>query len=102
MSGSVAPAKFALVQRATVEDDVWLKLVSSEAQLSIGEYSFIGRGVEIDVSSLVQIGHHTLIAPGVFITDHNHNVAYGQLIMNQGCTSSPVVIGDDVWIVPTL
>ena len=92
------PSRVHIGQRATLEDDVWLKLVSAKAQLVIGEYSFIGRGTEIDVSGSVEIGNFTLIAPRVFITDHNHNIALGKHIMNQGCSCRPVVIGNDVWI----
>jgi len=84
--------------RTQLEADVWLKLVSQEARLRIGAYSFIGRGVEIDVSEQVTIGDHVLIAPGVFITDHSHNIKAGLLIDAQGCSSAPVCIGDDVWI----
>jgi len=84
--------------RTQLESDVWLKLVSSEARIEIGLHSFIGRGVEIDVSELVSIGDHVLIAPGVFITDHAHNIKAGILIDAQGCSSTPVSIADDVWI----
>ena len=34
--------------RCQFEADVWLKLVSEEASLDIGDFSFLGRGVEID------------------------------------------------------
>jgi acetyltransferase-like isoleucine patch superfamily enzyme len=81
-----------------LEDDVWLKIVRNEAKLKIGDYSFIGRGTEIDVTHNVAIGKHVLIAPRVFITDHTHKIKAGSLIDSQGCESKPVVIKDDVWI----
>ena len=84
--------------RTQLESDVWLKLVDSKARLEVGQYGFIGRGVEIDVSKQVSIGDHVLIAPGVFITDHTHNIKSGILIDAQGCASAPVCIADDVWI----
>jgi acetyltransferase-like isoleucine patch superfamily enzyme len=84
--------------RTQLEADVWLKLVSPQAQVIVGEYTFLGRGVEIDAAAQVTVGSHVLIAPGVFITDHNHNLERGTLIREQGWRSSPVVIGDDVWI----
>lgn len=92
------PAGVSLSHRVTLEEDVWLKLVDSRAQLEIGEFSFIGRGSEIDAAEHVSIGAHVLIAPRVFITDHTHNIAADQLIGAQGCTSKSVSIGDDVWI----
>ena len=80
-----------------LEDDVWLKIVSKDAKLTIGDFTFIGRGTEIDVSNNVFIGKHVLIAPKVFITDHSHNIKAGS-IDSQGCINRPVIIKDDVWI----
>lgn len=85
-------------RRTTIEDDVYLKLVTHGAKLLIGEYVFLGRGVEIDCSLLVEIGAHTQIAPSVFITDHSHGIAAAVLIDTQPITSAPVAIGRDVWI----
>jgi len=84
--------------RVEIEHDVYLKLVTSEARLSVGGYTFIGAGCEIDVAASVTIGAHTLLAPGVFITDHAHNHARAQRLDEQGSRSAPVTIGDDVWL----
>lgn len=85
-------------QRATLEDRVWIKVEDDHAAVRIGEFSFIGRDTEIDVTTEVTIGSRTLIAPQVFITDHNHNIVRGMRISEQGCSGGAVVIGDDVWI----
>jgi acetyltransferase-like isoleucine patch superfamily enzyme len=85
-------------ERATLEDDVWLKIVATEARVQIGCHTFMGRGVELDVSRHVSIGDHVLIGPGVFITDHNHNIAADQRIDEQGCSAARVIIGNDVWL----
>ena len=87
-----------LGQRVEVEHDVFLKVVNDEARLSIGEYSFVGRGGEIDVAGSVEIGSHSLLAPSVFITDHHHNIEASARIDAQGLTTSFVRIGHDVWI----
>ncbi len=92
------PRTIQLGTRVTLEADVWIKSVDDSATVRVGDYSFLGRGVEMDVLELISIGAHALIAPNVFITDHNHNLARAQLIDQQGCTSRPVVIGDDVWL----
>ena len=84
--------------RGQVEADVWFKLVSPSARVAIGEYGFLGRGVEIDVVESVTLGAHVLDAPGVFITDHVHNIALTARIDDQGCSSRPISIGDDVWL----
>jgi acetyltransferase-like isoleucine patch superfamily enzyme len=85
-------------ERTQLESDVWLKMVDDAARLMVGAYAFIGRGSEFDVQQEVVIGPHSLIAPNVFITDHNHRITRGQRIDAQGCEARPVRIGDDVWI----
>jgi acetyltransferase-like isoleucine patch superfamily enzyme len=92
------PRRVSLGARVHLESDVWIKLATRDARVSIGEFTFLGRGVEIDVSGTVAIGSHVLLAPGVFITDHVHNVSAGRLIDVQGITTSPVEIGNDVWL----
>jgi acetyltransferase-like isoleucine patch superfamily enzyme len=85
-------------QRTTLEDNVWIKVEDDNARIVIGEFVFLGRGCEIDSTLSVTIGNKTLIAPNVFITDHNHNINRHQMIVDQGCTAKAVVIQDDVWI----
>jgi len=92
------PRSMDIGERTILEDGVWFKMVSVDACIYIGNYGFLGRGVEIDVEEKISIGNHVLIAPGVFITDHAHNIKAGVLIDAQGCKSSPVCIADDVWL----
>ena len=84
--------------RCVLQQDVWLNIGANSASLDIGAFTFIGRGVEIEVSTRVAIGRGGLIAPGVFITDHNHGTALGLPMFEQPCVAAPVMIGDDVWI----
>jgi acetyltransferase-like isoleucine patch superfamily enzyme len=84
--------------RCTLQQDVWLSVGADAARLDIGEYTFIGRGTEIEVSHHVSVGKHVLIAPGVYITDHNHSTRPGPPMFMQPCEAAPVAIGDDVWI----
>lgn len=92
------PSGIEMGERVTLEDDVWFKLVNRQASVSVGAFTFIGRGTEIDVSQSVTIGDHSLIGPGVFITDHNHNIAADSRILDQGCGAAAVIIGCDVWL----
>ena len=92
------PRRVSLGARTQLESDVWLKITTESARITIGDYVFLGRGVEIDVSESVSIGHHVLLAPGVFITDHTHGIAAGSPIDSQGCPSSAVTIEDDAWL----
>src|SRR5688500_8155611 len=53
--------------RCVLQQSVWLSMLAEQAQLEIGEYTFIERGTEIQVSDSVRIGKYGLIGPGVFI-----------------------------------
>lgn len=88
----------ALGTRVEIEHDVYLKLVADEARLAIGDFTFVGRGCEIDVAERVTIGEHALLAPGVFIVDHTHKHARGLRLDEQGIASAAVTIGRDAWI----
>jgi acetyltransferase-like isoleucine patch superfamily enzyme len=87
-----------LGSRVEIEHDVYFKLVSEDARLNVGDHTFLGRGCELDVAATLTIGAHTLIAPNVFITDHTHNHARDRALDEQGTSSAPVTIGDDVWL----
>jgi acetyltransferase-like isoleucine patch superfamily enzyme len=94
----VRPRCVHLGARCEVEHGVFLKCVTPLASLTIGDSVFVGTGVEIDVAASVAVGAHTLIAPGVFITDHAHNHERGRRHDEQGTRLAPVVIGADAWL----
>jgi acetyltransferase-like isoleucine patch superfamily enzyme len=85
-------------ERVELEHYVYLKITSDDAQINLGNRVFIGRGAELDISDRLTVGDDVLIAPGCFITDHQHRYDSGDRIAAQGCRSAPVVIGDDVWL----
>lgn len=84
--------------RCEIEHGVYLKCVRHDSKLEVGDFVFIGAGTEIDVEQAVTIGAHTLISPGVFITDHVHNKARGRRLDEQGSRATSVSIGVDVWL----
>lgn len=73
-------------------------LVSSGGSIAIGEMSSIGEYSYINAATRVSIGRDVLIARGCHITDASHRIAPDRLIREQGRTTAPVHIGDDVWI----
>ena len=86
-------------ERTTVEPGVWMKLVDDEARIRIGTYNFIGARTQFDVATRVDVGDHTLIAPGCFISDHHHGFDDEGLLMDQQpCISRSVRIGSNVWL----
>ncbi len=67
--------------------------------LSIGDEVQIGYDNFIQALGGVSIGDYSMTAPGVKIWSVNHNYRdKNKLITDQGQTTSPVVIGCDVWI----
>lgn len=85
-------------ERFVAEGSVYLKIVADHAKLEFGDYVFVGCGSEFDVVEQVSVGEHTVIAPGCFITDHNHGIAQDARIDQQATVSRPVIIGKDVWL----
>ncbi len=84
--------------RSHIEHQVHIKATSDSARISLGQNVFVGFNSEFDISEGLSIGNDVLIAPGCFITDHNHRHAAAQLLSSQGCESRPVTIEDDVWL----
>jgi len=84
--------------RTFAEEDVYFKAVAEDALIDVGSFVFIGRGSEFDVMESVSVGDHTQIAPGCFVTDHNHGTDADRRIDQQACITKPVIIGRDVWL----
>ena len=63
----------------------------------IGDYTRVG--LHNTIIGPVTIGHHVNLAQGITVTALNHNFAdITRRIDQQGVATSPVVIGNDVWI----
>lgn len=77
--------------RIQLEHQVFIKIISDDAEIKIGQEVFIGNGVELDISERLTLGNHVLISPGCFITDHQHKYGAHDLIAAQGCESAPVI-----------
>ena len=87
-----------LGERTVLENDVYVKIVTQAGRVEIGSFCFLGRGVELDASISIRIGDHTLLAPGVFVTDHRHVIDGPGRIDQLGIAEGAVEIGSDVWI----
>ena len=92
------PPAIWLGARAVLEPGVVLKLADEAARFRAGSHVFIGRGTIFDLVGELAIGEGTLIAPGCFITDHNHKTRADKPILHQPCEHRGVSIGSDVWI----
>jgi acetyltransferase-like isoleucine patch superfamily enzyme len=94
----IRPRCVRLGDHCEVEHNVFFKCVADGARLALDSWVFVGTGTEFDVAGSVVVGPHTLLAPGVFITDHGHRHRRDQRHDEQGTDSAPVVIGADVWV----
>jgi len=85
-------------ERSQLEHQLHIKATDDSARIELGSAVFVGFNCEFDISEKLSIGNHVLIAPGCFITDHNHLHAADKFIDAQGCVSAPVILEDDVWL----
>ena len=71
---------------------------NQNAKINIGENTTFGYHSFLFSSESIEIGNNCLIAPFVYIVDSDHNIEKEKLINEQPNSTSPVKIGNDVWI----
>ncbi len=87
--------RFWLGKRSVVES--YCCINNAVGDVIIGDHTRIG--IHCTVIGPVCIGSHVNLAQGIVVTALNHQFAdKGKRIDEQGITTKPVVIGDDVWI----
>lgn len=74
-------------------------VVESRGNLEVGERTVFGHHCTIAADELISIGRDCLIAELVSIRDHDHAFSStSESIIDQGRTTAPVRIGNNVWI----
>ena len=74
-------------------------VIQGSGKLIIGEKSYISSFSVIGVNELIEIKDNVMIADNCSIRDTNHNYDNIDILMiNQGVTTSPVIIENNVWI----
>ena len=87
--------KFSLGRQSVVES--YCCINNAVGDVVIGDHTRIG--IHCTVIGPVTIGSHVNLAQGITATALNHNFEdTGKRIDQQGVSTNPVVIGDDVWI----
>lgn len=87
--------RFSLGRHSVIESFTCIN--NAVGDVVIGDHTRIG--LHNTVIGPVTIGSHVNIAQGVTVTALNHNFDKpGIRIDQQGITTQPIVIGDDVWI----
>jgi acetyltransferase-like isoleucine patch superfamily enzyme len=88
--------KVLLNRYSHINNDV---LIQGSGKFLLGEYSFIGQYTIIGANELVVIGKNVMIAQSVSIRDTDHKFDKLDIPMQeQGITTAPIKIEDDVWI----
>jgi acetyltransferase-like isoleucine patch superfamily enzyme len=99
-------AKMRFVPKASIlgpgtlfEPDVWIT-APGDARVRIGAGTFLNLGVMVAAQGLVEIGDHSMLANGCFVSDASHRYEDpGQPITWQGFESrGPTRIGDNCWL----
>lgn len=87
--------RFWLGKKSVIES--YCCINNAVGDVTIGDYTRIG--IHCTVIGPVCIGSHVNLAQGITVTALNHNFEdTGKRIDEQGISTKPVVIGDDVWI----
>ena len=87
--------RFWLGRRSVIES--YCCINNAVGDITIGDYTRIG--LHCTVIGPVCIGNHVNLAQGITVTALNHNFEdTTKRIDEQGVSTHPVVIGDDVWI----
>lgn len=87
--------RFWLGRRSVVES--YCCINNAVGDVTIGDYTRIG--IHCTLIGPVCIGNHVNLAQGITVTALNHNFEdSSKRIDEQGVSTKPVVIGDDVWI----
>lgn len=87
--------RFRLGKRSVIES--YCCINNAVGDITIGDYTRVG--IHCTIIGPVCMGSHVNLAQGITVTALNHNFEDTQLrIDEQGITTKPVVIGDDVWI----
>jgi len=74
-------------------------VIQGSAVIEFGERSYCAGNCVIASNQLVRIGCDVMIADQVTIRDTDHNISsVDQPMIEQGIETSPVIIGNDVWI----
>ena len=87
--------KFSLGRKSVIES--YCCINNAVGDVFIGNHTRIG--IHCTIIGPVTIGNHVNLAQGIVVTALNHNFKDTTLrIDEQGISTNPVVIGDDVWI----
>lgn len=83
---------------ASTAIDRFASVVVKHGKLSSGRNLYLGIGSVVVARESITIGENVLIAEHVTIRDQDHTIAPTEDQGRVGFTTSPIVIGDNVWL----
>ncbi len=92
------PKNVSIGKNVVLKEGARICSCNENAIVSIGENTTFGYHSFLFSSESIEIGNNCLIAPFVYIVDSDHNIDKAQLINEQPNNTSPIKIGNDVWI----
>jgi acetyltransferase-like isoleucine patch superfamily enzyme len=92
------PKNISIDDNIIIKEGARICSCNEKAIISIGKNTTVGYHTFIFASEKIEIGDDCLIAPFVYIVDSNHGSEKGTNINAQPNTTSPIKIGNDVWI----
>lgn len=92
------PRQIRIGDSAIVKTGAHLCPCNESARVSIGARTTVGFQTFVYASAGVSIGDDCMIAPFVYIVDSDHGVVRGTPMNRQPNSSTPISIGNDVWI----
>ncbi len=92
------PKNIFLEDLVVIKEGARICSCNEKAIIKIGARTTIGYNTFVFASKSIQIGDDCLIAPFVYIVDSDHEMKRGVKINQQPNQTSPVIIGNDVWI----
>lgn len=92
------PQNIFIDDNAAIKEGARICSCNENAIIKIGKNTTIGYHNFIYCSEKIIIGDDCLIAPFVYIVDSNHQIKRDRKINEQPNVTSPIIIGNDVWI----
>ncbi|MBX9987788.1 acyltransferase [Priestia aryabhattai] len=73
-------------------------IVAENGKIDIGDNVFFNNGVSVCSMDKISIGRNTALGENVKIYDQDHIFNKSEALYKQGYKTSPVIIGENVWI----
>lgn len=95
------PHQVKLGNNCNIEENVFFKydgIWSPGPSIIIGDNVFIGRGVEFNIDTEIEVGTDCLIASNCKFIDHDHGMDIGIKMRFQKSKSLKILLENDVWL----